>query len=354
MNIAPILAQNHHEGVTDGVVVWVWYDWRAAAVADADGEILDEESWDGYSSIESLVKRLERISQGLLTPEAEILSQRFPDATVLLHGDEQLPDADWPLPSPEAQECADVAALRMAERSVALSAGDPDRRLEHMLRACDELRASFVTVDSRLIEWVGMFLSQVRLEKMRSKVPKMVSESDTIEQLATPLGVEEQLVSPSETEWKILQDWAANVASSRSRLDKMEAGIREMAEEHLPSLSRLLGPQLAARLCVEAHGRMRLARLPSGTLQVLGAEKAFFNHLKTGAPPPKHGHIFMHPWISRSPRWIRGRISRMLAAKASIAVRSDAFGGAVWDDEMVADVAARVEEIRRQNPKPRR
>lgn len=336
------------------MVVWLWYDWRAAAVADADCEILDEECWDGFTSIESTMKRLEKISQGLLTPEAKLLSERFPDAQVLLHGDESLPDAKWPLPSKEAQECADLAALRLAERSVAMSAGDPDRRLEHMLRACDELRAAFVTIDSRLIEWVGMFLPQARLEKMRNKVPKLVSESESIEDLATEVGVEEPLVSPTDSEWKILREWAANVASSRSRLDRMESGIRDMAEDHLPSLSMLLGPQLAARLCVEAHGRMRLARLPAGTVQVLGAEKAFFNHLKTGAPPPKHGHIFMHPWISRSPRWVRGKISRMLAAKASIAARTDAFGGEVWTNEMVGEIAEKVDDIRRYNPKPRR
>ena len=60
----------------------------------------------------------------------------------------------------------------------------------------------------------------------------------------------------------------------------MENVVRELASSHLPSLSALLGPILAARLCVEAHGRARLARLPAGTMQILGAEKAFFNHLR--------------------------------------------------------------------------
>ena len=114
----------------------------------------------------------------------------------------------------------------------------------------------------------------------------------------------------------------------------------------------LIGPLLAARLCVEAHGRMRLARLPSGTVQVLGAEKAFFNHLKTGAPPPKHGHIFMHPWISRSPKWIRGKISRTLAAKISIAAKIDAFEGTPWTEEDVELVENRIEEIRTNFPTP--
>ena len=50
---------------------------------------------------------------------------------------------------------------------------------------------------------------------------------------------------------------------------------------------------IAARLCVAAHGRMRLARLPAGTVQILGAEKAFFSHLKQGTKTPKHGLIIL-------------------------------------------------------------
>ena len=94
------------------------------------------------------------------------------------------------------------------------------------------------------------------------------------------------------------------------------------------------------------------ARLPSGTVQILGAEKAFFHHLKTGAPPPKHGHIFMHPWISRSPRWVRGKIARMLAGKISIAAKIDAFDGESWGEAEVAKIEERVEALRAANKQP--
>ena len=145
--------------------------------------------------------------------------------------------------------------------------------------------------------------------------------------------------------------WADMVRGCRSRLDRMEDAIRVLASEHLPSLSKLLGPLLAARLCVSAHGRMRLARLPAGTVQILGAEKAFFSHLHNGTPPPKHGHIFMHPWISRSPWWIRGKVSRMLAAKVAIASRIDHFGGDPWTSKEVAEVEQKVGQIRARRSK---
>ena len=332
--------------------MWLWYDWRAAAVADSDGNILDTEEWDGWHDTNAVCSRMDIIAHEALTPEAERLLERFPDSKPLIHGDGNLPDADWPLPSTEALEYLDKAAILLSKRGVDAAAGDPDRRLEHILKASEELRASYVTIEGRLVEWVGLFLPEARFERDRTGLARKVTESSDLSQLANLLDIGMPPEGPTDSEWASLKDWATSVSEIKSRLDRMENVVRELASSHLPSLSALLGPILAARLCVEAHGRARLARLPAGTMQILGAEKAFFNHLKTGAPSPKHGHIFMHPWISRSPRWVRGKIARTVAAKASIAARCDAYGGETWSQEAVDAVASRVEVIRSENSKP--
>ena len=332
--------------------MWLWYDWRAAAVSDSDGNLLDVEEWDGWKNTDAVCARMDIIAYGALTPEAERLSERFPDAKVLIHGDEDLPDADWPIPSEEALEALDRAAILLSKRGVDAAAGDPDRRLEHILRASDELRTTFITIEGRLVEWVGLFLPEARFEKDRSGLAKKVINASNLSDLAEEIGIGMPPLGPTDAEWDSLHDWAKSVWEIKNRLESMEDVVRELASQHLPSLSGLLGPILAARLCVEAHGRARLARLPAGTMQILGAEKAFFNHLKTGAPSPKHGHIFMHPWISRSPRWMRGKIARTVAAKATIAARCDEFGGDTWSQETIDAVAAKVETIRSENSTP--
>lgn len=336
--------------------MWLWYDWQAAAVVNSDGSILDQDNWDGFYDHRLVVERLECIAQGGLTPEARLLLERFPEAKPLIHGDADLPEAEYPLPSDEALQAADKAAIALANLGVAQAAGDPDKRLEHLLRASDEMRSTYLTMESRLVEWVGLFLPEARFGRDRTSLAKLVGEADSLETLSKKLEVSLPPVGPSKSEWKTLREWGESTATFRGKLDRLENAIRELAEQHLPSLSIMLGPILSARLCVEAHGRMRLARLPAGTVQVLGAEKAFFNHLKTGAPPPKHGHIFMHPWISRSPRWVRGKISRTVAAKASIAAKVDAFGGEPWGQEAVDEIEKRIENIRSANsrPSPRR
>lgn len=332
--------------------MWLWYDWRAAAIADANGNIVDIEEWDGWKDTDAVCSRMDMVAHQVMIPEAERLSERFPDAKVMLHGDEELPDADWPIPSPEALAALDRAAILLSKRGVDAAAGDPDRRLEHILRASDELRAAYITIEGRLVEWVGLFLPEARFERDRSALARKVIDSSNLSELADEIGIGMPPKGPTEAEWNSLHDWAQSVLEIKNRLEKMEDVVRELASEHLQSLSALLGPILAARLCVEAHGRARLARLPAGTMQILGAEKAFFNHLKTGSPSPKHGHIFMHPWISRSPRWMRGKIARTVAAKATIAVRCDEFGGEKWNQDMLDAVADRVETIRSENSTP--
>ena len=332
--------------------MWLWYDWQAAAVADDEGIIYDQAVWDGFYDQRAVIERLHRVANNSLTREAQVLLERFPDAIPTVHGNAKLPDAQWPLPSNEAVKAVDKAAIEITRQGVAKAAGDPDRRLEHLLRASDEMRSTYLTMESRLSEWVGLFLPALRFGQDRDRLPRLVKEADSLKILADKLSVEQPDDGPSKLEWKSLRDWGESTASFKSKLARLENAIRELAQNHLPSLSMMLGPLLAARLCVEAHGRMRLARLPAGTVQVLGAEKAFFNHLKTGASPPKHGHIFMHPWISRSPRWVRGKSARTIAAKASIAAKVDAFEGEPWTEEMVAIIDQKITEIKAAHPKP--
>jgi nucleolar protein 56 len=89
-------------------------------------------------------------------------------------------------------------------------------------------------------------------------------------------------------------------------------------------------------------------------MQVLGAEKALFRALKTKSHPPKHGIIFQHPIIHEAKRWQRGKISRALAGKLSIATRIDAFKGEFAGDKLNLDLRKRIEEIKERYGQPQR
>ena len=97
-------------------------------------------------------------------------------------------------------------------------------------------------------------------------------------------------------------------------------------ESIAPNISGILGSSVGARILAKAGSLKRLASMPASTIQVLGAEKALFRSLKTGAQPPKHGLLFQHSLVHAAPRWQRGKIARAIAAKAAIAARVDVYG----------------------------
>jgi len=92
-----------------------------------------------------------------------------------------------------------------------------------------------------------------------------------------------------------------------------------------PNLSGLIGEMVGARLISHAGSLTNLAKYPASTVQILGAEKALFRALKTKGNTPKYGLIYHSSFIGRASTKNKGRISRYLANKSSIASRIDSF-----------------------------
>ncbi|TIA29365.1 Nop-domain-containing protein [Aureobasidium pullulans] len=92
-----------------------------------------------------------------------------------------------------------------------------------------------------------------------------------------------------------------------------------------PNLAALIGETVGARLISKAGSLTNLAKYPASTVQILGAEKALFRALKTKGNTPKFGIIYHSSFIGRAGAKNKGRISRFLANKTSIASRIDNF-----------------------------
>lgn len=109
----------------------------------------------------------------------------------------------------------------------------------------------------------------------------------------------------------------------RSQLcDYLKARMMALA----PNLTVLVGDLIGARLISKAGSLTSLAKHPASTLQILGAEKALFRALKSKKNTPKYGLIYHSQLVGQSSSKNKGKISRMLAAKASLATRVDALG----------------------------
>merc|ERR1712020_391671 len=86
-----------------------------------------------------------------------------------------------------------------------------------------------------------------------------------------------------------------------------------------------IGDVVGARLISHAGSLTNLAKYPASTVQILGAEKALFRALKKKGNTPKYGLIFHSSFIGRAAAKNKGRISRFLVNKCTIASRIDCF-----------------------------
>merc|ERR1739838_418045 len=113
--------------------------------------------------------------------------------------------------------------------------------------------------------------------------------------------------------------------------------LRERMNAIAPNLTAMVGDIVGARLISHAGSLLNLAKHPASTVQILGAEKALFRALKTKKDTPKYGLIYHASLVSQGSAKNKGKMSRMLAAKASLACRHDALAEETSKDVGVAE-----------------
>lgn len=122
-----------------------------------------------------------------------------------------------------------------------------------------------------------------------------------------------------------IERFAKRVIALAEYRKELQEYLRSKMHNIAPNLSVLIGEQVGARLISHAGSLTNLAKYPASTVQILGAEKALFRALKTKGNTPKYGLIYHSTFIGRAGAKNKGRISRYLANKCSIASRIDCF-----------------------------
>jgi nucleolar protein 56 len=197
------------------------------------------------------------------------------------------------------------------------------------VRAYEETLESGNRLEERLRESYGLHFPELARLVPTERYARLVMEGKPRDALLADLGM-----SPGETaggpidpdDEAAVRRLAALVVAVADEQARQARAVEAATRAAAPNLATLLGPMIAARLLESAGSLAKLSRMPASTVQLLGAEKALFRHLREGSRPPKHGVLFLHASIHGSPAWARGKLARSLAAKAAIAARADAFG----------------------------
>jgi len=137
-----------------------------------------------------------------------------------------------------------------------------------------------------------------------------------------------------------LCDQVVSISEYREQLFEY---LKNRMQAIAPNLTIMVGELVGARLIAHAGSLLNLAKHPASTVQILGAEKALFRALKTKHETPKYGLIFHASLIGQAPPKLKGKISRVLAAKTSLAVRCDSFGEGDANTDIGIESRAKVE-----------
>lgn len=247
--------------------------------------------------------------------------------------------ADWPEIAVEAGVVSDTDAyyellhevtMTATREAVEAAQQADDQQLIHAVRALDDTERVANELAERLAEWAA---SRDR------DAGTGIEYARELQDAAVDDDLDARLVA--------LADRVTDLADER---DALRALIERRTPAVAPNLAALAGPVLGARLIALAGGLEDLAKLPSGTVQVLGAEDALFAHLQGDAPSPKHGVIYTHPYVRGTPPDDRGSAARAVAGKLTIAARIDHYAGDYRPDlereldDRIATIHARTEE----------
>jgi nucleolar protein 56 len=267
--------------------------------------------------------------------------------------------------SSEAKNLLQKFATDYSSLKVKTTSETLDLHAIQAVNALDELDETINTIGTRLREWYGLHFPEldhllqnvntyahlVKVAGSREKITHEVCLQTELQENKIQIIVQMASKSrggnlPPETLQTLqkLADEILDLSQLRTNLSEMiEAIVKSIA----PNLNNMLTPVIAARLMSRAGSLKRLAFLPSSTIQVLGAEKALFRALKTGARPPKHGLLFQHPAVHSAPKWHRGKIARALASKIAIAARIDLYHPSHVDDDLMPRLTKRIEAIQK-------
>ncbi|MHA2357546.1 MAG: C/D box methylation guide ribonucleoprotein complex aNOP56 subunit [Candidatus Heimdallarchaeaceae archaeon] len=263
----------------------------------------------------------------------------------------------------------DVSIL-LSKKRVTRSSQRIDKNVVHAILSMDDIDKTTNLFSARIREWYGVHFPEILKE---------VQSHPTLCKIITTIGSRENFTEEKirnfgfsieksknivelakksmgayfeEKDLVPVQELAQRTLDLYEERDRLDAWIERDIAIVAPNMQAIVGSAIAARMIALAGGLRELAMKPASTVQLLGAEKALFRALKTGAKPPKHGIIYQMPELHSCSWWQRGNIARAIAGRLTIAARVDAFQGKFIGNQLKAEVDKKIEEIKEKYKEP--
>ncbi|KAK3524257.1 hypothetical protein QTP70_025864 [Hemibagrus guttatus] len=221
-----------------------------------------------------------------------------------------------------------------------------DNMIIQSIALLDQLDKDINTFSMRVREWYGYHFPELikivcenatycKLAKFIGNRKELSEESlEALEEITMDSAKAQAILEASRSSMGMdispidlinIESFSSRVVSLTAYRLELQEYLRSKMSQVAPNLAALIGEVVGARLISHAGSLTNLAKYPASTVQILGAEKALFRALKTRGNTPKYGLIFHSTFIGRAAAKNKGRISRYLANKCTIASRIDCF-----------------------------
>ncbi|MGC8913399.1 MAG: NOP5/NOP56 family protein [Thermoplasmata archaeon] len=282
---------------------------------------------------DKIAENLLEISEGRILREERVLASEFSglttsDPRIARLGIPYSPDECEIHPenygfTPEIQRSALLSLSRLKLRR-----GSEDIQITQRVKCIEMLNRLENMLFEVLWDWYAHYFPELEGKVAQEKMVELIFEYGDREVISRALGIELPSLGADFTKQDLndVKELAGLLISIRKVRGNINNTLEHLMKDYAPALSETAGPIIGAKLIERKGGLRELAVLPSSTIQILGAEKAFFRYLRKRGKMPKHGIIFQHPSIMHANKTQRGKLARALAAKIAIAARKDAFG----------------------------
>lgn len=267
----------------------------------------------------------------------------------------------------------DLGALRKqliqkAKKEVAIAYGEREIHAIKAVNVIDDLDTVFNLLSEHVREWYGTHFPELdnlahdpfaylklvhafgnRKNYSEEKTMEIIQDKELAKRIfdysKKSMGAE--IEDKRLDEIKLLALNALNLKEERTFLEKfLDSETKAIA----PNFTVLAGSIITGRILSEAGSLKRLATMPASTIQVLGAEKALFRHLKNRKKVrgPKYGFLFAHALVRQLPLKKKGRMARTIAGKLAIAAKADYFSKRDISVELQKELQSRFEELKKE------
>lgn len=241
----------------------------------------------------------------------------------------------------ELNNLINKTAIEMAKKRIKTGV-KKDKLIVQCINTYNSLEEISNKMVEHLREWYGLHYPELKV-KDHEKYAALVFDygrRENFPEFTKSIGI-----NIDKKDESIIKKYAKEVKNVFDTKEDIKKYLDETMKEIASNLNSIVGPVIGAKLIAARGSLKNLAKTPTSTIQVLGAEKALFRHMKGKGKPPKYGILHSHPEIATAKKDIKGKVARAIASKITMAVKTDYYLGK-YKPEYKKELEKRIKEIK--------